>query len=203
MLGHVFVSTQFSPTPHPHFPHTSTELFSYDTAVFYAVATAVATLPRPELKARVVDAPEVLAVTARDASLASFVADLHACRYAPFFAAFASLLDRVALDRLLGPHARHWARDVRAAAFRQFLEPYKSVTLAAMAAAFGVSPGFVEGELADLVADGRVAARVDAVSGVVESARADAKAAAYAEVLAAGDVLLNRLQRLAKVADAE
>mgnify|MGYP003347682141 CR=1 FL=1 len=35
-----------------------------------------------------------------------FVADLHACRYAPFFAAFAALLDRVAGDRLLGPHAR-------------------------------------------------------------------------------------------------
>ena len=92
---------------------------------------------------------------------------------------------------------------MRAAAFKQFLEPYTSVTLAAMAAAFGVSPAFVEAELADLVADGRVAARVDAVAGVVEAARADGKAAAYAEVLAAGDVLLNRLQRLAKVADAE
>lgn len=163
----------------------------------------VATLPRPELKAKVVDAPEVIARAAADPALASFLNDLHACRYASFLAAFADVAARVAADRLLGPHARHWSTDARKVAYTQFLEPYKSVTLDAMAASFGVSPEFVEGELADLVADGRLAARIDAVARVVVAARADAKLAAYGDALAAGDVLLNRLQRLAKVADAE
>ena len=48
-----------------------------------------------------------------------------------------------------------------------------------------------------------VAARLDAVSRVVTTARAEPKVAAYRELLRAGDALLNRLQRLAKVADAD
>lgn len=191
-----------APTPLPP-PFPSTELFPYDTAIFYAAVAGAATLPRPELKAKVVDAPEVIARAAADPALASFLGDLHACRYAPFLAAFAVVAARVEADRLLGAHARHWATDVRAVAYTQFLDPYKAVTLDAMAAAFGVSPEFVEGEVAGLVADGRLAARVDAVARVVEAARSDAKLAAYGDALAAGDVLLNRLQRLAKVADAE
>ena len=73
-----------------------------------------------------VDAPEVLAVTAADPALASFLADLHGCRYATFMAAFASVADRVASDRLLAPHARHWVREVRGVAYSQFLESYKA-----------------------------------------------------------------------------
>jgi len=182
---------------------SATELFPYDRVVFYAAVAGAATLARPDLKAKVVDSPEVLALTRRDAPLASLLEDLHGCRYGPWLASLAVVARRVAADRLLGPHARHWVRKMRRVAYSQFLESYKSVELDAMAAAFGVRPAFLDEELADLVASGAVAARVDAVSRVVTTARAEPKAAEYRELLKAGDALLNRLQRLAKVADAE
>ena len=182
---------------------SATELFPYDRFVFYAAVAGAATLARPDLKAKVVDSPEVLALTRRDAPLASLLEDLHGCRYGPWLASLAVVARRVAADRLLGPHARHWVREMRRVAYSQFLESYKSVELDAMAAAFGVRPAFLDEELADLVASGAVAARVDAVSRVVTTARAEPKAAEYRELLKAGDALLNRLQRLAKVADAE
>ena len=37
-----------------------TELFSYEQSIFYTIIAAVIALPRTELKAKVVDAPEVL-----------------------------------------------------------------------------------------------------------------------------------------------
>lgn len=182
---------------------STTELFPYERVVFYAAVAGAATLPRPDLKSKIVDSPEVLALTRKDRALASFLEDLHGCRYAPWLAALSRVARRVAADRLLGPHARHWTREMRRVAYSQFLESYKSVTLDAMASAFGVRAEFLDEELADLVASGAVAARVDAVGRVVTTARAEPKLAAYRELLKAGDALLNRLQRLAKVADAE
>ena len=44
---------------------TSYELLSYDDFVFYTVICAVVTLPRTELKAKVIDSPEILSVLNR------------------------------------------------------------------------------------------------------------------------------------------
>jgi 26S proteasome regulatory subunit N7 len=182
---------------------TATELCPYATLVLYAAATGAAALPRPDLKSSVIDSPEVRAVAAGDPALASFLDDLHACKYSAFMSALASLADRVGSDRLVAPHARHWARCVRGVAYSQFLEPYRAVTVDAMAAAFGVSPAFIDAELADLIASGRVPARIDRVAGTVLTRRPDARAARLASALKAGDALLNRLQRLSKLADHE
>ena len=43
--------------------------------------------------------------------------------------------------------------------------------LDAMAAAFGVSPDFMDGELANFIVAGRLPAKIDKVAGVVETSR--------------------------------
>ncbi|KAG2443588.1 hypothetical protein HXX76_001939 [Chlamydomonas incerta] len=90
-----------------------------------------------------------------------------------------------------------------AAAALQFLESYKSVTLESMATAFDVSPAFLDGELVDFIVARRLHAKIDKVSGVIETNRPDAKNALYAETLKKGDLLLNRVQKLARVIDME
>jgi len=120
----------------------STELFSYEDCIFYTVVTAVATLPRTELKA-------------------PFLAALYACDYKTLFRArgpgparrlcsppvlcegscgamgcrapqhhrgagaqaFADLMDRLRADRLLAPHFRYYVREVRAVAYTQARAP--------------------------------------------------------------------------------
>lgn len=49
-------------------------------------------------------------------------------------------------DPLLAPHVRFFMREARAVAYAQYLASYKSVTIDATAAAFGVSPAFLDGE---------------------------------------------------------
>jgi 26S proteasome regulatory subunit N7 len=58
-------------------------------------------------------------------------------------------------------------------------------------------------ELAEFIVAGRLGAKIDKVSGVVESRRPDARAAAYHDVLKRGDLLLARVQKLSRVADVE
>lgn len=83
----------------------------------------------------------------------------------------------------------------------QFLESYKSVTLQMMASAFGVSPAFLDAELSDFIAAGRLNCKIDKVAGVLETNRPDVKSALYQAVIKQGDLLLNRIQRLGRVVD--
>lgn len=53
----------------------------------------------------------------------------------------------------------------------QFLESYKSVTIDSMAQAFGVTPDFIDRELVDFIVAGRLPAKIDKVSGVIETNR--------------------------------
>ncbi|KAK9906744.1 hypothetical protein WJX75_007249 [Coccomyxa subellipsoidea] len=180
---------------------TSTELFSYETCIFYTVLTAIPTLDRVSLKEKVVDAPEILTVIDTIPNLSTFLNALYECRYADFFKAFAGIADQTREDVYLHPHVRYYVREVRVVAYSQFLDSYKSVTLESMASAFGVSVDFIDYELVDFIVAGRLPAKIDRVAGVIETKRPDAKNAQYQAAIKQGDLLLNRLQKLSKVID--
>lgn len=61
------------------------ELFPYERVVFYAVVTSVIALDRVALKAKVVDAPEVLTSIGQTPALAQYLNSLYGCQYKPFF----------------------------------------------------------------------------------------------------------------------
>ncbi|DBA66487.1 hypothetical protein WJX79_005321 [Trebouxia sp. C0005] len=181
----------------------ATELMSYETLIFYSVVTSVITLDRVDLKNKVVDAPEILTVIDSIPNLTSFLNSLYMCQYGAFFKAFSQIIDQVDADPYLHTHLRYYVREVRVVAYSQFLDSYKSVTLESMAQSFGVSVDFIDQELADFIVSNRLTAKIDKVAGVVETNRPDAKNAQYQQTIRHGDLLLNRLQRLAKVVDLE
>ncbi len=115
--------------------------------------------------------------------------------------AFPAVAEQVRADMFLHSHFRYFLREARVVAYAQFLESYKSVTLQVMAAAFGVSPAFLDGELSDFIAAGRLNCKIDKVGGVLETNRPDVKSALYQSVIKQGDMLLNRLQKLGRVVD--
>jgi 26S proteasome regulatory subunit N7 len=102
-------------------------------------------------------------------------------------------------SRLLAQHTRYYVREMRVLAYGQLLESYASLTLSALANAFGVSVEFVDGELARLVAADRLPCTIDRVHGVVATTRPGRRAAQYDTVVRQGDVVLNAVQRLSKV----
>lgn len=75
------------------------------------------------------------------------------------------------------------------------------MTLEGVASAFGVSPAFMDAELARFIASRRLNAKINKVSGVVESTRPNTKNAMYEDVLRRGDALMSRVQRLARALD--
>lgn len=180
---------------------TTYELFPYDTFIFYTVLTSIISLDRVSLKEKVVDAPEILAVIGKIPHLSDFLNSLHECQYKSFFIAFSGLTEQIKLDRYLQPHFRYYMREVRTVVYSQFLESYKSVTMEAMASAFGVSVDFIDLELSRFIAAGKLHCKIDKVAGVLETNRPDAKNALYQATIKQGDFLLNRIQKLSRVID--
>ncbi|KAM7480124.1 hypothetical protein LguiA_028337 [Lonicera macranthoides] len=180
---------------------TTYELFTYDTFIFYTVLTSIITLDRVSLKQKVVDAPEILTVIGKIPYLSEFLNSLYDCHYKSFFSAFAGLTEHIKLDRYLHPHFRYYMREIRTVVYSQFLESYKSVTIDAMAKAFGVTVDFIDLELSRFIAAGKLHCKIDKVAGVLETNRPDAKNALYQATIKQGDFLLNRIQKLSRVID--
>ncbi len=57
----------------------------YKSLVQYVILAAALTLPRPELKSKIIDSPEVLEVIHELTSLSDFVTSLYECNYGQFY----------------------------------------------------------------------------------------------------------------------
>jgi hypothetical protein len=162
---------------------TAVEIFDYPSLVLYTVLTGLKELERPALKKRVVDSPDVLsALSEAHPHLPELLHALYEGRYAAYMSALVGVYPALQADRYLAPHASFYLREMRLAGYRQYLESYKSVTLAGMAAAFGVAPGFLDGELSRFISTGRLNAKIDAVDGASGNEGGRAAAAAARDV---------------------
>eukprot|EP00053_Salpingoeca_punica_P003976 m.46344 g.46344 ORF g.46344 m.46344 type:complete len:400 (+) comp12527_c0_seq2:61-1260(+) len=177
---------------------TSTELMEYKDFVALTVLASVVALPRPELKKKVVEGPEIHEVLHDMPVIKEYLMSLYNCRYAQFFQSLAIVEGQMKASRLLMPHSRYYVREMRILAYTQLLESYRSVTLASMAQSFGVSVEFVDRDISRFVAAGRLNCKVDKVADLVETNRPDKKNAQYQSVIKQGDLLLNRIQKLSQ-----
>lgn len=179
---------------------TATELMEYDDFIKLTVLMSMVTLSRRDLK-KMMEAPEVLQAIDQLPHLGAFTSSLYNSEYAAFFRALADVEQTYLLpSRILAPHTQYYVREMRIIAFAQLLESYRSVALDSMAAAFGVTPEYVDKELSRFISAGRLAAVIDKVDGTIENRRPDAKNAQYARIIKEGDVLLNSLQKLSRTA---
>ncbi len=68
-----------------------------------------------------------------------------------------------------------------------------------MAASFGVTPEFLDAELFRFISSKRLNAKIDKLSGVIVTNRPDKRNGEYQAIIKNGDLLLNKIQRLARV----
>ncbi|GAA5982258.1 hypothetical protein JCM10908_004804 [Rhodotorula pacifica] len=179
---------------------TASELIDYDDFVVLCVLAGVFALERKDLKKKVIDAPEVIAVVPTVPTIKGFAESLHKSDYAAFFKALATVEEHHLLPScLLSIHAKYYTRELRIKAYAQLLESYRSVTMENLSAAFGVSSEWLDADLARFIAAGRLTCSIDRVNGTVETHRPDAKNARYAAVIKQGDAVLTSVQRLSRV----
>lgn len=178
---------------------TCIELCDFEEFVFYASITNILFLSRAVLKKEIIEGADTVVVLREAPSLESLLISLYDCDYAKFFQALFELIPQMERNRYFNVHIHTLIRELRILAYSQYLESYKSVTMHSMATAFGIAVEFLDSELSRFIASGRLSAKIDKVSGVVETSRADHKNSSYQKVIKDGDALLNRLSKLSRL----
>ncbi|KAK6055113.1 26S proteasome non-ATPase regulatory subunit 6 family protein [Cooperia oncophora] len=180
----------------------SYELMTYENLVFYTVVTSLFALDRPDLRAKVMKCNEIQEqLTGGGANGAlvpvrEYLEAYYGCHYDRFFVQLAALeSERFKFDRYLAPHFNYYSRGMRLRAYEQFLTPYKTLD------------NFIAGKLFIEVQIHKrnkffACFRIDAVRGVIEMNHPDSKNYLYKAVIKDGDILLNRIQKLARVINA-
>mmetsp|Transcript_18753 Transcript_18753/g.45222 ORF Transcript_18753/g.45222 Transcript_18753/m.45222 type:complete len:389 (-) Transcript_18753:69-1235(-) len=180
---------------------TAVELLSFRQFVYYLVISCSLACDRKTLKTKVIDSSEVAQVIHETPHLKEYLTSFYTCKYDEFMPHFYHIITSVSKDRYLAKHVRFYARYMRLNVYRQFLAPYKSVTIAAMATAFGVSPQFIDEEVSSFISSGKLQCKIDKVGGTIQSETLDERNVMYREVIKQGDLVLNRIQKLSKVID--
>lgn len=158
-------------------------------------------LSRTDIKKKIIDGSEILSVANDIPEVIKLVNTLYDCDYKGYLLAMVDIEPILQSDRFLQPHSGYIMRELFVLGFKQFLDSYKSVTLESMASSFGISVEFLDLQLGRFIAAGRLTAKIDKFGGVVETNRPDLKNAQYRDMIQQGDLLLNRIQKLARVVD--
>jgi len=180
---------------------TATELLSFEDYVQFTVLLSICTQSRTVLKTKVAKSSEVLQVFAEDKQLANFFFSFISCDYKTHTAHFVEICRRIQRNTFMAKHFRFLVRLLRLKGYEQFLAPYQSVTLPAMAAAFGVNDKFLENEISGFIEMGRLNCKIDSLTRTLESNSFDPRTVLYRDIIKQGDCLLNKVQTLARVID--
>ncbi|CCF58075.1 hypothetical protein KAFR_0D04270 [Kazachstania africana CBS 2517] len=178
---------------------TSTELTSYENIAMYASVAGLFSLERTDLKAKIIDSPELLSImnsTESLQSISSLTIALYTSDYSSFFPFLLETYDKALIPcKYLNRHADFFVREMRRKVYAQLLDSYKTLALKSMASSFGVSVEFLDNDLSKFIPNKKLNCIIDRVNGIVETNRPDNKNAQYQLLVKQGDGLLTKLQK--------
>jgi len=113
--------------------------------------------------------------------------DFNASKYTTCFQALELLKPDMQLDVYMAPHIHKITTKILDRALVQYFRPFTSVKLQSMAVAFGTEIPVLERQLAALIAENKIQARIDSHSKVLHARHADQRAATFEQALGVGN----------------
>ncbi|KAI9513524.1 26S proteasome subunit RPN7-domain-containing protein [Russula earlei] len=163
-----------------------------DIAV-YATLCALATLGRTELRARVIESEGL-------AGEGEGMKELLDAWMASNFRAVLGLLEKFSarhlLDPLLGPHVANLTALIRTRAVVLYFQPFATIRLDRMSAAFGWTVEDTEREVVALIQRGDIHGRVDTQNKILRARSTNHRAQLYAHALKAGAEMQSATNKL-------
>ena len=148
---------------------------------------ALAALSRAELRKSVLESAPFRALLDGVPRLRDAINAFHAARYADCLRELEALKPELLLEPFLHSHVDRLCAQVRTKALVSHFLPYRTVSMAAMAAAFSTDLPALEQELVALITDGTISARIDTAAGVLYAQRAEGRAASFRKAARMGD----------------
>ena len=178
---------------------TSYELFDFKTFVFYTAITNIITVDRKTLKDRIIDNSDVLSCINEIPHLQKFLNTFYDGEYEKFFKELYFIIQVLKKDFYLSKHYNYYINEMRVKVYSQFLQSYKTVTMDNMAKVFGVSTNFIDRELSNFISQGRINAKIDKVSGIIECNHNEENVDLYQATIRDSDILISKIHKLSKL----
>ena len=178
---------------------TSYELFDFKTFVFYTAITNIITVDRKSLKERIIDNSDVLSCINDIPHLQTFLNSFYDGEYSKFFEELYYIIEIIKRDFYLSKHYNFFINEMRIKVYSQFLQSYKTVTIENMANVFGVSTNFIDSELSNFISQGRINAKIDKVSGIIECSHNEQNIDLYQTTIRESDILISKIHKLSKL----
>ena len=178
---------------------TSYELFDFKTFVFYTAVINIISVDRKTLKEKIIDNSDVLSCINEIPHLEKFLNTFYDGEYAQFFLELYYIIQRLKNDFYLSKHYNYYINEIRIKAYSQFLQSYKTVSMDNMASVFGVSTNFIDRELSNFISQGRINAKIDKVSGIIECSQNEQNIDLYQETIRDSDILISKIHKLSKL----
>eukprot|EP00164_Ancoracysta_twista_P002734 GFYU01003636.1.p1 GENE.GFYU01003636.1~~GFYU01003636.1.p1 ORF type:complete len:477 (-),score=156.77 GFYU01003636.1:131-1516(-) len=183
------------------FLETGTELASnfsevivaHDVAV-YGGLCALATFDRQELKIKVLDNTVFKNFLELVPEVRELINDFYSSRYSSCLDYLSALKPELMLDIHLYDHVEKLYSMIRNKALIQYFMPYVSVDLNHMAAAFKTTVASLENELADLIMNNLISARIDSHNKILYAKHADQRTVTYNKAAELGSAYLRHTQ---------
>ena len=177
----------------------SYELFDFKTFVFYTAITNIITVDRKTLKDRIIDNSDVLSCINEIPHLQKFLNTFYDGEYGEFFHELYYIIQVLKKDFYLSKHYNYFINEMRIKVYSQFLQSYKTVTIDNMANVFGVSTNFIDSELSNFISQGRINAKIDKVSGIIECSHNEQNIDLYQTTIRESDILISKIHKLSKL----
>ena len=178
---------------------TSYELFDFKTFVFYTAIVNIITVDRKTLKERIIDNSDVLSCINDIPHLQKFLNTFYEGEYSEFFLELYYIIQTLKKDFYLSKHYNYFINEMRIKVYSQFLQSYKTVTIDNMAKVFGVSTNFIDNELSNFISQGRINAKIDKVSGIIECSHNEQNVDLYQTTIRESDILISKIHKLSKL----
>jgi len=157
-----------------------------DVAIFGGLC-ALAMFDRAELKSKVLDNAAFKNFLELVPQIRELINDFYNSRYASCLAYLQQLRPELELDIHLYDHVEGLYQKIRSKALVQYFSPFISVDLNAMAQAFNTDVASLEKELAGLIMEGSIQARIDSHSKILFARTTNERSNTFEKALRMGD----------------
>ncbi|CAL1379373.1 unnamed protein product [Linum trigynum] len=170
----------------PELGNSYNEVIAPQDVATYGGLCALASFDRTELKSKVIDNLNFRNFLELVPEVRELINDFYSSRYASCLDYLTNLKANLLLDVHLHDHVEKLYDQIRNKALIQYTHPFVSVDLNMMANAFKTTVAGLEKELATLITDNQIQARIDSHNKILYARHADQRNATFQRVLQTG-----------------
>ncbi|CAE7940764.1 csn1 [Symbiodinium sp. KB8] len=176
-------ATSFSQVKPQDLGSSFSDILSPQDVALYGVLCGLGSLDRAEVQSKLLDSPTFRECLDMAPQLRDLAIDFCSCRYAACLASLDRLKEPLSLDVHLSGQVANLCEQIRSKGIVQYFAPFLSVSLHRMAEAFNTDVESMQREVAKLIGQRQLDAKIDSQRKILHASHADQRRSTYNNAL--------------------